>query len=312
MNDREEIVRDQRRLRLNPTLIALLGGVIVLLALVWYFSANRNPDQDKLSNPQLEQANANPAKRCSAKSTYETVKRDLFRRAAQVRGSDQSAYDEIAAAAVLRVENPVLESQDRASGALNCSATFYLDLPPGVAVVGGRRTLMADVDYTIQRAADDSGDVILLRNADPIITPLAALTRVEQPQPFPIANTTDDLAPTPGTAPAEPAPPAGREPEVTHSSPGRPSFNCANAATRGEIAVCGDSGLAALDVNMAAQYRRALSSATPAQRQALQSTRDRFLAYRDRCPDRRCMADAYVGRMREIRDIIEGRWRPAR
>jgi uncharacterized protein len=58
---------------------------------------------------------------------------------------------------------------------------------------------------------------------------------------------------------------------------------------------------------MAAEYRRALSSASPSQRQRLQATRDRFLRYRDRCPSRQCMADAYVGRMREIRDIMEDR-----
>ena len=313
MTEREEIVRDQSGFKLNPTLIALLGGVVILLAVVWYFGANRNPDQDKLSNPQLEQAeNADPAKRCSAKATYELIKRDLFRRAAQVRGSDQAAYDQIAAAAVLRVENPVFENEEGANGALSCSATLYLDLPPGVAVVGGRRTLMAAVDYTIQRAADDSGDVVLLRNADPIITPLATLTRVDQPQPAPGAVPPNGGAPDQVSAPVEPAVPAAppaREPEPLRSSPGRPSFSCAQAGTRGEIAVCSDSGLASLDVNMAAQFRRALSSATPAQRQALQSSRDRFLAYRDRCPNRQCMADAYVGRMREIRDIMEGRWR---
>ena len=41
-------------------------------------------------------------------------------------------------------------------------------------------------------------------------------------------------------------------------------------------------------------------------------TRDRFLAYRDRCPNRACIGEAYVGRMREIRDIMEGRWQPPR
>ena len=44
----------------------------------------------------------------------------------------------------------------------------------------------------------------------------------------------------------------------------------------------------------------------------LQSTRDRFLGYRDRCPNRQCIADSYVGRMREIRDIMEGRWQSPR
>ena len=47
-----------------------------------------------------------------------------------------------------------------------------------MAVVGGRRTLTSDVDYTVQPAADGSGNVVLLRNADAIIAPLATLARV--------------------------------------------------------------------------------------------------------------------------------------
>ena len=76
-----------------------------------------------------------------------------------------------------------MESQDSATGAVNCSGSLSLDLPPGVAVVGGRRTLTADVDYTVQPAADGSGNVVLLRNADAIVAPLATLARVSQPQP---------------------------------------------------------------------------------------------------------------------------------
>ena len=44
------------------------------------------------------------------------------------------------------------------------------------------------------------------------------------------------------------------------SSSARPSFDCANARTKGEIAVCSDAGLAALDRNMAAQYRPAMAA----------------------------------------------------
>ena len=36
-------------------------------------------------------------------------------------------------------------------------------------------------------------------------------------------------------------------------------------------------------------------------------TRDRFLAYRDRCPDEACVAEAYRDRMDEIRDIATDR-----
>jgi uncharacterized protein len=92
----------------------------------------------------------------------------------------------------------------------------------------------------------------------------------------------------------------------------RPSFDCGNAQTKGELAVCADAGLAALDRNMAAQYGRAMANASPEEQAQLRRTRDRFLAYRDRCPNRQCVGDAYVGRMREIRDIIEGRWQPQR
>ena len=55
-----------------------------------------------------------------------------------------------------------------------------------------------------------------------------------------------------------------------------------------------------------------MAAASPDQQALLRRTRDRFLGYRDRCPNRSCIGDAYVGRMREIRDIMEGRWQPPR
>jgi hypothetical protein len=42
----------------------------------------------------------------------------------------------------------------------------------------------------------------------------------------------------------------------------------------------------------------------------LERTRGRFLAYRERCGSDACIADAYRGRIREIRDIMAGRWHP--
>jgi uncharacterized protein YecT (DUF1311 family) len=294
--------------RVNPTLLALIGGALILLLVIAFFASNRNPDQDKLGdNAVVEAQAAQPEKRCSSQATYDLIKRELFRRAAQLRGSDQAAFDRLAAAAVVRMENPVLESEDSTTGAINCSGSLSLDLPPGVAIVGGRRTLMSDVDYSIQRAADDSGDVLLLKNADAIIAPLATLAEVAEPT---VPAVTNEAAPTGTQDNVAASESASAVPGPATSSPGRPSFDCARARTSGETAVCGDSGLAALDLNMATQYRRSMGTATPAQREILQSTRDRFLAYRDRCPTRQCMADAYVGRMREIRDIMEGRWRP--
>ena len=172
---------------------------------------------------------------------------------------------------------------------------------------------MSDVDYTVQPAADGSGNVLLLRNADAIITPLATLGRVAQ-QAAPAAP----VEATDTETGAQPAAPTPAEPTTPVTTPAqrtvgtRPSFDCANARTHGERSVCSDAGLAALDRNMAAQYNRAFGVASPEQQSLLRRTRDRFLGYRDRCPDNRCIGDAYVGRMREIRDIMEDRWRTAR
>ena len=297
--------------KLNPTVLALFG-VALLLLLLWFFSSNRSADQDKLTgNVITETQAASPEKRCSSKATYDLIKRDLFRRAAQLRGSDQGAYDRLAAYAVLRMENPVMESEDRDTKAVNCSGSLSLDLPPGVQVVGGRQSLTANIEYTLQPSADGSGDVVLLRNIDAIVAPLATLARVSEAEP---TVDTNAVAPSEADPLAPLAPPDAQPVPETETRPvgARPSFDCRNARTRGENEVCSDAGLATLDRQMAAQFGRAIERASPAQRQQLLQTRDRFLGYRDRCPNRACIGDAYTGRIREIRDIMEGRWQAPR
>jgi uncharacterized protein YecT (DUF1311 family) len=294
----------------NWMTIALIGGLVLLVLIVAYFATRGNSEQDKLTNAQVAATEVpSREKICSGKATYDLIKRDLFKRASQLRGSDQAAFEQLSGYAVLRMENPVMESENGSTGAVNCSGSLSLDLPPGVAVVGGRRTLTSDVDYTVQPAADGSGTVVLLRNADAIVTPLATLSRTVQPPSMEIA--TNEAAPS--EVEALPAPEALAPPRAPEVRPAvRPSFDCAKARSRGEIAICSDAGLAALDRNMAAQYARSMALATPEQQALLQRTRDRFLGYRDRCANNACIGDAYVGRMREIRDIMEGRWQPQR
>jgi len=291
--------------RLNWTTIALIGGLLLLVLLVAYFATGRNPDQDKLTNAQVATAAPSSSEKlCSRNSTYDALKRELFRRAAQLRGNNQAAYDQLAGAAVVRMENPVMESEDSSNGAVNCSGSLSLDLPPGVAAVGGRRTLSSDIDYAV-----DASGAVALHNADAIIAPLATLARVAQPA---APAGTSHVAPEAPEANVAASQSANVQPGPQTSFPGRPSFDCSKAHTRGEIAVCADSGLSALDLNMTTQYSRAFPNASPDERDLLRDTARRFYAFRDRCPDRQCIANAYVGRLREIRDIMEGRWQPPR
>ena len=125
--------------RPNWTTIALIAGLLLLVLLVAYFATNRDSEQDKLTNRQVSTGSAETPsgeKACAAKSTYDLIKRELFRRAGQLRGSDQAAYDRLSSYAVVRMENPVMESENGSTGIVNCSGSLSLDLPPGVAVAG--------------------------------------------------------------------------------------------------------------------------------------------------------------------------------
>jgi hypothetical protein len=235
----------------------------------------------------------------------------------------------------VRVTNPVLREEDEGLERVSCTARVALDLPPGVQVVGGRRTLSASISYALQPAADGSGDVLTLSGAEGITVPLATLSR-EGAVPAPTTSDapaadngityrqpdgedSDVLQPAaPNTSPPPEAPaPVDRTPERVAPPPPvappttaavSPSFNCARAGNRAERAICGNSGLAALDRQMANRFFAARREANTTQRVLLDRTRGSFLAYRNRCTNDSCIAAAYQGRIREIGDIMADRW----
>lgn len=303
--------------RPKPIVLAGIAGAIILLIVAALLLARgRSGNQDRLPDQVAEtEAEQGPETRCSSQRTYDAIKRELFRQAATIRGGDQAAFDRIATYSAVRMERPVLRSQDEDLGTTGCSGLLTLDLPPGVAVVGGRRSLSAEIGYLLHRAADGSGDVVMLEGADPIIVPLATLARTATAvaiEPDPNANMVEGLGnevlPLPGPVTAEP--PTQTQPEP---APGAsPSFDCADARTRSEFAICSSEGLAALDREMAARFGDAMQNASSEQRRLLETTRNRFLRFREGCRSEDCIADTYRGRIREIDDIMAGRWRRPR
>ena len=292
--------------RVNPTILAAIAlGALVLLIVGMIVMGSRSGEDDRLTGNQVTASREEPSERCGSQTTYDQIKRELFRQAAAARGSDQEAFDKIASYSTVRMEAPVL--RDESGGSVTCNGTLTLDLPPGVAVAGGRRSLGADILYTVDGAA------VTVSNADEIITPLTTLARTAD------AGTSNLLPPSANeVAPAEPGslveelPPAD-QPEgadASNAAAVTPSFNCSNARTSGEVAVCNDYRLAILDRRMATQFGSAMSEADAKQRALLTRTRDSFLIYRDRCTSNDCVAETYRGRMREIRDIMLGRWTP--
>ena len=294
----------------NRTTWILLAGFGLLLAILLFFSLRNVVNEDRLEDgaaTSLPDAEGNAAG-CSGNRVVAGVKSALFAEAAAARPPDAAVFQQIAAAAVARIENAALEGED--GDVLQCSASLAIDLPPGIVSAGGRRNLMGNVDFSLA-----PGGQVTIRNAAGLISALSALQRSSGAISQPLGS--EPLAPPEIEPQPQPAiePSGSIEPQPAPAPPptaARPSFNCGNARTRGERAVCSDAGLAALDRQMASQYQQAVSGASPDRQALLRRTRDRFLGYRDSCGNDACIAEAYRGRMREISDIAAGRWQPPR
>jgi uncharacterized protein YecT (DUF1311 family) len=312
--NRDPVVIDEDRPRprgISPVLIGLVVTVLVLLALIFFVGRDGSgSSDDRLADNALADSGSDDLEgMCANATSYGLVKKALFRQAAQVRGTDQDAYTRLAEYAFVRMEAPIMTGQDKDRGVVSCSGSVTLELPPGLAVIGGRRTLSGEVDYVLQPAADGSGTAVSLSHAEGIVTPLATLTRVSGASPQSSSSNPGDVLGEPAEQQPQPQAQPEPQPSIPDQRPANPSFDCSDARTRGEIAVCADPSLASLDRQMASQFNSAMSRADSAERDLLEGTRDRFLLYRDRCRSNDCIAQAYRGRVREIHDIMAGTWR---
>ena len=142
------------------------------------------------------------------------------------------------------------------------------------------------------RRVEEREEVRAAPKAAPRPTPQPkAEARAERPEPRPKAQARAER-------------PEPRQEARPVRSTARPSFNCRAGRSRSEQMVCNNARLAARDRAMSSQFYSALTDASPRARRELRRTRDRFLAYRERCRDEACVAEAYEGRMREINDIM--------
>ncbi|HEU5285068.1 MAG TPA: J domain-containing protein, partial [Sphingomicrobium sp.] len=168
-----------------------------------------------------------PAAYCRSPATRDQIRRELFRRAARLRGKDQAAFDRIAGHALIRIDSPELRHADDKRGTVRCEAWVALDLPPGVAVLGGRRNLMADIGYTVKTARGGRGSV-RLSGEGLIVTPLATLAQIARPAEEPpeataieprLAEARPRLDQPPPPKPAPAPPPARMAPQPARAAP---------------------------------------------------------------------------------------------
>jgi len=316
----------------NRKLVYVLAGLLVLAVAAFGWSLTRGYEEKKeeVKAEALVKAEPEATEICASNATYARLKEVAFEEAIRLRAADPANLDTLAANSVVRMEEPVVLNRDEALNVTVCSGRFILELPPGAeGAFGGERRLTAQIEYAAQQAADGSGLVYEIRGAGPIVQKLAAFDlrggSIQPPAAPAEGSDYAEAAPAPDPAPApepqpapapppqpKPTPPAAKPappaPERTRSAAAaRPSFNCRYARSRSEKMVCSSDRLAALDRAMSSQFYSAMAGAGHGTRAELRRTRDRFLAYRDRCESEACIAGAYQGRMREIDDIMADR-----
>ena len=282
-----------------------MRGLSVIVAAALAITACGSDNQDRLADNQLAELTTAPAAkgdtRCTAAVTANSLRRELFANAAGVRGSNAENYARIADFALLVTDRVKPVAPAAAGESIDCRGPVTLRLPANLKAAGGRTTLTGTIGYTVSAGARPT---VTLGSADAIVLPLATLSQARAAQP---------AAPAPMTSPPSPqSPPAAVGPKIAAAAPANPSFDCDRARANSEYAVCASPALAALDRAMAAQYRGAVANADPDQARLLGETRDRFLGFRNACGSDACIAQTYRGRMREIDDIMAGRWQPTR
>jgi hypothetical protein len=271
------------------------------------------------AKPIQARATERPAKQaagsCTDSSAGRLIKEELFRRAGGLRGADQAQLSEVAGHASVRIDSarPKVE-QD---GVVDCSGWIALDLPPGLAVDGGRTNLNAELSYALahdrgrMRIASLSGEGRLVRtlatlgpapkepDQDKPIEPAQVASATARKAPVAVAEIN---RPTPVATPTRAPRPPVKAPPVTASAAAS-----ACSGSRAEQLVCANTNLSSLDRQLSLLYRQSWSQADEKRRAALLGTRQRFNDRRDACASPNCMTTAYLSRLKEISDIMAGR-----
>lgn len=294
-------------------LVLLLSACIVIAGCD---RAKQEPSAPAARSKQSAAARpANDPDACVRNTDFEPLKRAAFARAKAVDPANALILDQLDAAAVVRMDQPVVMSRDDALAVTLCRGTLVVDLPPGsIDAFSGGRQLTAPIDYVVQRTRDGVTQVHALGGADPIVYRLAAIGLAARDRPFDpalAAKTPAATAQEPRTGARHPrmatvgagvpAPARAAPPRPTRGRPSiQPSFDCGSAQSRAEQMVCADAYLANLDRELVDEYSRAFRRSGPEGRARLERTRGRFLARLDRCERWACVEDVYQDRLEQI------------
>jgi hypothetical protein len=149
------------------------AGLTLLLAIALAGCGKIKPDAEPEAYRERVEAKRQKAA-CTSPEAYNRLKDLLFDQVIEQYKGHKANLDTLADYSSARMEDPVVEGSDPLLDITRCKGRFILDIPPGAErAFAGERRLQADVRYTAQAAADGSGFVYQLSQAEPLVTRLA-------------------------------------------------------------------------------------------------------------------------------------------
>ena len=260
------------------------------------------PTRSKLAARASKQV----ASLCTDKSAAALIRKELFRQAGKMRGTDSELLRRAAEVSVVRVDPSTKDAQREASA---CTGWVALDLPPGLAVDGGRTNLNAEVSFGLA-GSSRSLQLASLSGANRLVRTLATLGPAPKE---PAADKPIEPAQVAAVV-RKPVEPVATPPRNTRKTPdakpiqvAQASTGCGRLTNRADQMICASGNLSSLDRQLSLLYRQSWDEADEKKRAALLGSRQRFNDRREACSSPNCMTTAYLSRLKEISDIMAGR-----
>ena len=323
-------------------LIAASGAILILIANVvpsWVIPERGN-DQSAIvrqthasgtSTRSSAMTSPSGAALCWSGPASQAIKRELFRQAARIPGSNPAALERISDYALIRFASAGPDSDAHGSEVVSCKALIVMDLPPGVTAADGRQSLSGSVRYSLPGGGAGGGSMSLsieptivkalallpatssakgMPQQPPTITPEQQPVITPQKQPMITPEKQPSVTPL-RTSPNLPvsAPPVAtviRRTIAPSVAVQTPSFSCSHYRNWAEASVCTNATLAALDRSMASLWGDSMEGANASQRALLLESDRQFLSRRNACSSEPCVRDAYLADIASIRAIMSG------
>lgn len=228
------------------------------------------------ASPDVEQdveqaeygAEAEAVNPCGSPETYQTIKGIVFDEVVKGINGDPVPINDLRRSVAATMKFPRVTGSQPDLERTDCAGRLVLGIPPAARrAFDNEPELEADVDYSVQPAADGSGDIVMVEGIQFIVG------RLISAENFRSANRLASRG--------------GPQLERTFN----PSFDCGQRLTNVERMICQDENLAFKDRRLSDAFKDRLGALSGYDRTIFLNFQRNALADRAKCPNTSCVND---------------------